>query len=639
MRRLDEATSAALGGEMRQLDAVGTTCCLLVHACERARDYERASQWAERIERFTVEWGIAPALTVCRTQHAAMRIGRGEWAKAEEELVAAVERLTVSRPLLVVEGLEQLGELRRRQGRWEEAEELFARAEGRSAAPARPRRDRAGAGRRRRGRRPPRALPAADAARQLVRPRAPRSSCSSGPSCRPAAARRPGRPSSGCSPCASGRTPRRCAPPQSSPAASWPRPTASGAGAAAARGRGRGLRGDARAVRGLARPPRPRALPSRHEPARDRRPGRARGPGVPRAARGGPRGLPGAEARRRDHGALHQAWHGRRRRPFARPISPPARSRCCASSHRASATRRSPCASTSAATPFTATSRTSARSSPSPRAPPRSLGGAERAPAGLRRPPAGRRGGIVQPVERMADRGHALARENGRFVRSRHLPVRRSCLHRATARGGGEMATSAERIEGTSGSAAEAELAERTQAFAGRMLRTLNEGFLTLSVASGTGRGCSTRWPSAAATAAEDRRGRGLNERYVSEWLKAVVLGGIVEYDAGSGTYRLPAEHAAMLTRAAGPDNLAGHHPVPARAGGRGGRHRGVLPAGRRPSLLGLPALPRGHGGGVGRRPRHDAPAARRCRAFPSVKARLEQGATSPTSAAAEATR
>jgi DNA-binding NarL/FixJ family response regulator len=132
MRRLDEAASAALAGEMRQLDAVGATCCLLVHACERARDYDRAAQWAERIERFAGEWGIAPALTVCRTQHAAMCIGRGEWVKAEEELLGAVERLAVSRPLLVVEGLEHLGELRRRQGRWEEAEELFARAEGRS---------------------------------------------------------------------------------------------------------------------------------------------------------------------------------------------------------------------------------------------------------------------------------------------------------------------------------------------------------------------------------------------------------------------------------------------------------------------------------------------------------------------------
>lgn len=40
----------------------------------------------------------------------------------------------------------------------------------------------------------------------------------------------------------------------------------------------------------------------------------------------------------------------------------------------------------------------------------------------------------------------------------------------------------------------------------------------------------------------------GLNERYVREWLAAMVCGGIVEYDAGARTYRLPAEHAAVLT-------------------------------------------------------------------------------------------
>ncbi len=45
MRRLDEATAAALTGEMEALDAVGVTCCFLVHACERVRDYDRAAQW------------------------------------------------------------------------------------------------------------------------------------------------------------------------------------------------------------------------------------------------------------------------------------------------------------------------------------------------------------------------------------------------------------------------------------------------------------------------------------------------------------------------------------------------------------------------------------------------------------------
>jgi LuxR family maltose regulon positive regulatory protein len=132
MRRLDEATSAALTGEMAALDAVGATCCFLVHACERVRDYDRAAQWGERVDRFAREWGITPALTVCRTQHAAMLIGQGEWARAEEELQQAIARLAESRPLLAADGLEQLAELRRRQGRWDEAEELFARVESRS---------------------------------------------------------------------------------------------------------------------------------------------------------------------------------------------------------------------------------------------------------------------------------------------------------------------------------------------------------------------------------------------------------------------------------------------------------------------------------------------------------------------------
>ncbi|HVY55204.1 MAG TPA: class I SAM-dependent methyltransferase, partial [Thermodesulfobacteriota bacterium] len=49
----------------------------------------------------------------------------------------------------------------------------------------------------------------------------------------------------------------------------------------------------------------------------------------------------------------------------------------------------------------------------------------------------------------------------------------------------------------------------------------------------------------------------GLNERYVREWLGAMVTGGIVEYESGEKTYRLPAEHAVWLTRKAAPNNIA----------------------------------------------------------------------------------
>lgn len=48
-----------------------------------------------------------------------------------------------------------------------------------------------------------------------------------------------------------------------------------------------------------------------------------------------------------------------------------------------------------------------------------------------------------------------------------------------------------------------------------------------------------------------------LNERYVREWLSVMVTGRVVDYHPLDGTYALPAEHAAWLTRAAGSNNLA----------------------------------------------------------------------------------
>lgn len=49
----------------------------------------------------------------------------------------------------------------------------------------------------------------------------------------------------------------------------------------------------------------------------------------------------------------------------------------------------------------------------------------------------------------------------------------------------------------------------------------------------------------------------GLNERYVREWLAGMTTGRVVEYEPESATYSLPTERAKVLTRDAGPDNLA----------------------------------------------------------------------------------
>jgi SAM-dependent methyltransferase len=60
----------------------------------------------------------------------------------------------------------------------------------------------------------------------------------------------------------------------------------------------------------------------------------------------------------------------------------------------------------------------------------------------------------------------------------------------------------------------------------------------------------------AARTSAEIAADAGLNERYVREWLGAMVTSRVVEVDPGTLRYHLPAEHAAYLTRPAGADNL-----------------------------------------------------------------------------------
>ncbi len=58
-------------------------------------------------------------------------------------------------------------------------------------------------------------------------------------------------------------------------------------------------------------------------------------------------------------------------------------------------------------------------------------------------------------------------------------------------------------------------------------------------------------------TSAEIAATAGLDERYVREWLGGMTAARVVEHDPDSASYWLPSEHAASLTTAAGPENLA----------------------------------------------------------------------------------
>lgn len=99
---------------------------------------------------------------------------------------------------------------------------------------------------------------------------------------------------------------------------------------------------------------------------------------------------------------------------------------------------------------------------------------------------------------------------------------------------------------------------QAAEAFAGRMLQILNDGALCFMLSIGHRTGLfDALGDGAARTSGELASAAGLNERYVREWLGAMVTGGLVDYDAATYAYRLPAERAAFLTRSAGLDNLA----------------------------------------------------------------------------------
>jgi DNA-binding NarL/FixJ family response regulator len=129
MPRLDQATTAVIAGEMCDALAVSRTCCMLVAACERSRDFERAAQWCRHIERLCERSRLNFPLAICRAAYAVVLGFRGLWAEAERELTAALAGLA-TRPALEQEALAGLAELRRRQGRFEEAAALLQRVEG-----------------------------------------------------------------------------------------------------------------------------------------------------------------------------------------------------------------------------------------------------------------------------------------------------------------------------------------------------------------------------------------------------------------------------------------------------------------------------------------------------------------------------
>lgn len=98
----------------------------------------------------------------------------------------------------------------------------------------------------------------------------------------------------------------------------------------------------------------------------------------------------------------------------------------------------------------------------------------------------------------------------------------------------------------------------KAEDFADQLLNTLNSGAIALMTSIGHRTGLfDTLANLPPATSQDIAHVAGLQERYVREWLGAMVTGKFVEYNAVSKTYYLPPEHSAFLTRDASPENIA----------------------------------------------------------------------------------
>jgi len=89
------------------------------------RDWGRAVEWCDRLRELSERWRVGSFLATCRVKYSGVLLWRGEWEAAETELTRARDHFAATRPASAAAPMIRLAEVRRRQGRREEAEALI----------------------------------------------------------------------------------------------------------------------------------------------------------------------------------------------------------------------------------------------------------------------------------------------------------------------------------------------------------------------------------------------------------------------------------------------------------------------------------------------------------------------------------
>lgn len=128
MRMLDEALAALAGDEVDDFFVLEEVFCQLFSACEHAHDVARADQWIRMGEAIAARRNLPAVSAFCRTHYGGVLTAAGRYPEADEALTEAVRLWALGQRSSVLRGgaMVRLADLRVRQGRYEEAEQLLA---------------------------------------------------------------------------------------------------------------------------------------------------------------------------------------------------------------------------------------------------------------------------------------------------------------------------------------------------------------------------------------------------------------------------------------------------------------------------------------------------------------------------------
>jgi DNA-binding CsgD family transcriptional regulator len=125
---LDDAMLFALDGRLDPY-TTGRVFCSLISACEDIGDLNRAAEWTDAVGSWAERHPVSLFPGLCRVHRAELLQWHGEWPEAEAEARRGCAELeSINRPS-AADGFVKVGEIRRRIGDYQGAEEAFRRAE------------------------------------------------------------------------------------------------------------------------------------------------------------------------------------------------------------------------------------------------------------------------------------------------------------------------------------------------------------------------------------------------------------------------------------------------------------------------------------------------------------------------------